>query len=223
MEQDNGHATSPASPMPDERAVQAPDLLISKASAGSMSALGRLLERYRDHLRLVAEREIDPRLRAKLDASDIVQETFLDARKSFAQFRASTEAELFAWLRALLRNNVLNSVRHYRETDKRELDREVLLNGDSSADALTASLATGSPTPGVKAARREQVERIEEAVGRLSDEYQTVVRLRLFENRPFAEIAASLGTTEGASRALFYRALARLKIEIGDLDGSSAG
>src|SRR5437016_2620511 len=97
------------------------DRLLADARAGSPGALGAALEAYRDYLLGIADREIAPALKAKGGASDIVQETFLEAQRDFAGFRGDTDDDLRAWLRRLLLNNVANLARAYRRTDKRRL------------------------------------------------------------------------------------------------------
>ncbi len=79
-----------------------PELLLARARTGDEAALGRLLERYRNYLRLVARALIGQALRVRLDASDLVQETFLKAAREFSHFLGSTEPELTAWLRQIL-------------------------------------------------------------------------------------------------------------------------
>src|SRR6516162_3607856 len=103
------------------------DKLLAAARAGSAEALGKALETCRRYLLLVAERRLDPKLRAKGGASDLVQETFLEAQRDFDAFRGTSEAELLAWLSRLLLNNVGNFARRYRGTDKRDVGREVVL------------------------------------------------------------------------------------------------
>src|SRR5262245_9801346 len=90
------------------------------ARADTGDARRRLLEALRGYLLMVAGEELDPALRAKGGASDLVQETFLEAHRDFNQFRGADEAELLAWLRRLLLNNVANFGRRYRGTEKRQ-------------------------------------------------------------------------------------------------------
>src|SRR5262249_21935157 len=97
---------------------------LAGARGGSPEALGRVLEACRGYLLLVAERELAPDLRAKGGASDLVQETFLEAQRDFADFRGDTEAEFRAWLRRLLLHNVANFARHFRDTAQRQAARE---------------------------------------------------------------------------------------------------
>jgi len=79
---------------------------LTAARAGSSVALGRILEACRGYLLLVAEQDLDQDLRAKGGASDLVQQTFLEAHGAFGQFRGGSEDEVLAWLRHLLRNNL---------------------------------------------------------------------------------------------------------------------
>jgi len=112
-----------------------PDVLLRHARTGDGSALGRLLELYRNYLKLLARLQIDRRLQVKLDASDVVQETFLEAHRDFGQFRGTTEGELVSWLRQILVTNLANLVRHYRGTQRRDirLERELAAELDESS------------------------------------------------------------------------------------------
>src|SRR6516164_8048548 len=100
---------------------------LSAARTGSAEALGEALEACRGYLLLIARRELGPDLQAKAGASDLVQQTFLEAQRDFAGFHGDTKAELLAWLRRLLLNNLANFARDYRETAKRHIGREVRL------------------------------------------------------------------------------------------------
>src|SRR5215470_14425159 len=95
------------------------------ARTGSAEALGRLLEGCRGYLLLVAQRELAPDLQAKGGASDLVQETLLDALRDFPRFQGTSEAEVLAWLRRLLLNNLVSFTRRYRDAGKRQIGREV--------------------------------------------------------------------------------------------------
>src|SRR6266404_5133916 len=95
-----------------------PEELLRLARRGVGPALGQLLDRYRNYLKLLARLQIDRRLQGKADASDLVQETFLEAHRDFKQFRGTTEKELVSWLRQILVSNLANLVRHYRGTQR---------------------------------------------------------------------------------------------------------
>src|SRR4051812_26104880 len=94
------------------------------ARSGSREALGQVLDICRGYLILVAQRQLAPELQAKGGASDLVQDTFMEAQRDFAQFQGKSEEELLAWLRTLLLHNVGNFARRYRNTTMRAIDRE---------------------------------------------------------------------------------------------------
>src|SRR5262245_4961414 len=114
---------------------------LAAARSGSREALGQALEACRGYLHLLAERELDPDLRAKGSASDLVQETFLEAQKDFRQFHGNSEEELRAWLRQLLLNNLANFTRRYRTTAKRAVGREMRIEAGGSSAERAAGLA----------------------------------------------------------------------------------
>ena len=86
--------------------------------------LGALLDLYRNYLKLLARVQIDRRLGRKVDASDVVQETFLKVHRFFGEFRGQTEAELIAWLRQILATTLAKLVRHYHGTQRRRISLE---------------------------------------------------------------------------------------------------
>src|SRR6516164_5193734 len=130
---------------------------IAQAQTGRPFALGQALEAYRHYLLGVAQRELDSALQAKGGASDLVQETFLEAQRDFAQFRGASAAELQAWLRRLLLNNLANFKRTFRGTDKRDVGREVPLERATPGSA-EAALTTPMPAPSGAAVANEQAE-----------------------------------------------------------------
>ena len=117
------------------------------ARASDAEALGRVLESCRDYLLIVAKRGLDADLVAKGGASNLVQETFLGAYRDIAAFHGRTRAELLAWLRTILRNNLADLRRRYWRTRKRRITREQPI-GDSSRHAIGEALPCDSATPG---------------------------------------------------------------------------
>src|SRR5947199_10526972 len=107
-----------------------PESLLEEARSGDAVALGRLLEQYRHYLALLARLQIGRRLQGKVDASDLVQETFLDAHRHFPQFRGTTEGEFVSWLRQILAGRVALLVRHYHGTQRRDLNLEPQIAGE---------------------------------------------------------------------------------------------
>jgi RNA polymerase sigma-70 factor, ECF subfamily len=184
------------------------------ARAGSREALGQALEACRCYLLLIANRQLDPALQAKGGASDLVQDTFLEAQRDFAQFAGGTEDELRAWLKRLLLNNVANFARRYRDTDKRQLQREMGLPGDSTSTGPGAGLPADTPSPSGQAMAHEQAEAIQKALQRLPEDYRRIITLRYQEDRSFEEIAQLLQRSENAARKLWFRAVERLQQEL---------
>jgi RNA polymerase sigma-70 factor (ECF subfamily) len=161
----------------------------------------------------VAERELDAQLRAKGGASDLVQDTFLEAQRDFARFQGTTEEELLAWLRQILRYNLSNFARHYRGTDKRDADREVALSPGDSSDP-GPPLAADTPTPSRQVMLDEQNQQLLQAIGRLPPDYARVLTLRYLEERSFEEIAVLMQRSDNAVRKLWSRAVALLETEL---------
>jgi RNA polymerase sigma-70 factor, ECF subfamily len=182
---------------------------------GSADARGKLFERCRDYLLLVAEHELDPGLRGKLGASDLVQQTFLDAERGFPEFRGQTEQELLAWLRRILENRAGQAVRQYRLAAKRDVRSERPLSawGD-------LQLAADIETPSRQVATAEEADRLVLALSRLPGHYQDVIRLRNTERKSFEEIGALMGRSPEAARKLWVRAIEQLRVAL-DTDDES--
>src|SRR5262249_36849525 len=183
------------------------------ARAGSREALGQALEACRRYLLQVAQQELDAGLRAKASPSDLVQETFLEAQRDFGQFHGSSEAELLAWLRQLLRHRLGKLRRHYRTT-KRRITREVNLEPDDSSADLGGGVAATTSTPSGHAMAHEQDAALQGALERLPDDYQRVIVWRYQEERSFEEIGQLLQRSPEAARKLWARAIERLQQEL---------
>jgi RNA polymerase sigma-70 factor (ECF subfamily) len=139
-----------------------------------------------------------------------VQETFLEAQRDFAQFRGGSEAELRAWLRALLVHNLDNLARGFRATAKRNVAREVAVP-DAPLGELYAAVAAGSKSPSGQAMARERDEALRRALDRLPGPAMQVIRWRNYDRLPFAEIGRRLGRSAEAARKVWARALEELR------------
>jgi RNA polymerase sigma-70 factor (ECF subfamily) len=184
------------------------------ARAGSGPAVGDLLEACRGYLLLIAQRELAPHLRAKGGASDLVQQTMLDACRDFGQFHGDSEADLLAWLRRLLINNLKDFARHYLETAKRQLGREVSLHAGGSGEQGGLEVIAPLASPSGEAMSREQAQAVQRALQRLPEDYRQIIVWRLQEDRPFQEIGRLLGRSPNAARKLWARAVERLEQEL---------
>jgi RNA polymerase sigma-70 factor, ECF subfamily len=187
--------------------------LLQAARAGDGAALGQLLELYRNYVRLLARLQLDRRLRGKGDPSDLVQEAFLAASRTFGEFRGTTEAELVEWLRQILASKLVDLARRYLRTDRRDvrLERQLAADLDDSSRALGAALAAPGSSPSERALRREQAVLLADAIKSLPADYGEVIILRHLEGLPLAEVAARMGRTVESVKKLWVRGIARLR------------
>jgi RNA polymerase sigma-70 factor (ECF subfamily) len=190
------------------------DQLVEEAHAGSAAARGELLELCRRYLLLIANQKLETELQAKGGASDLVQETFLEAHRDFAQFEGKTHAEVLAWLRQILLNNLSNFRRRYAASDKREISRELSLDGSGPDGELKRSLATDASSPSGRAAANEESAALDRAVGQLAPEYQEAILLRHEQGLSFAEIGLLMDRSADAARKIWARAICRLREEL---------
>ena len=172
----------------------------------------RPLEEYRDYLRLLARIQIDSRLQAKLDASDVAQQAILQAYEARQQFRGTTEAEKRAWLRAILANVLAAATRRY-ETRARDLDRERSLEAelDLSSSRLECLLAADQTSPSQRAVRCEELLRLGAALARLKEDQRRVVELHYLKGLSLTEVAGQMARTRPAVAGLLFRGLRKLR------------
>lgn len=194
------------------KGVADPMLLLSLARAGHVTALGQLLELFRNYLALLARMQISRRLRGKVDAADLVQETFLQAHASFEQFRGNTEAELAGWLRQILTSNALSLARRYYGTQRRDvrLERELADELEQSSHVLDQGLIAPQSSPSQHAAKREQAVLLANALKRLPEDYREAIVLRQLEGLTFPEVARRMERSVDSVKKLWMRALTRL-------------
>jgi RNA polymerase sigma-70 factor (ECF subfamily) len=172
----------------------------------------RPLERYGDYLRLLARLQVGPRLQAKLDPSDIVQQALLQAHENRAQFRGRTEAEWLAWLRAILANALAAAGRRFA-TGARDLNREHSLEArlEESSSRLEVLLAADHSSPSERTVRSEQLLRLAHAMAFLPADQQRVVELHHLKGYPVAEVARLMDRSRPAVVGLLFRGLKKLR------------
>jgi RNA polymerase sigma-70 factor (ECF subfamily) len=190
--------------------------LLHALRSGDRAAQGKILYRYEPWLKLLARVQLDSRFQGKFDASDVVQQTLLEACRALPQFRGHTEAEFLAWLRQVLAHVLAHEIRRYRGTQQRDLDREVSLDQAlaQSSQRLGDMLAAPGSSPSQQAARHEQELLLADVLARLPNDYREVIILRNLEGLSHEAIARRMDRTAGAVRMLWVRALARLREEI---------
>jgi RNA polymerase sigma-70 factor (ECF subfamily) len=177
-----------------------------------MNRDGEALECFRDYLRLLARLQLDPRLRGKLDASDVVQQTLMEAYQALDGFRDRPPAQQAAWLRQILGRNLANWVRDFRAA-KRDVTREQSLDAaaDASSARLDAWLAAEQSSPSAQAERNEEAVRLAGALAQLPEAQREVVILRHCQGWPLADISRHVRRSPAAIAGLLHRGLARLR------------
>ena len=185
--------------------------LLCAAREGDKEAAGELLERYRTSLQAMAEAALPNELKAKLSASDLVQQTFLEAQRRIGDFQGESPEVLAAWLRAALVNKLRDELRRVNSPGRAGAV-EVSLDADSH---LRRGLTSDSSGPFEKASRVEEQEHLTTCLARLPANYREAIHLRHRDNLSFGEIAARLDLSENAARKLWVRAIAELREMLG--------
>ena len=189
--------------------------LIRAAKDGDRQSLGDLVDQCRGYLLAIAHGELDETLRGKLAVSDVVQETLLRVQQNLPDFRGANEAELLAWIRQILVHYIADVRRAYRQTEKRNIQREVQLPFRDQSTAMgVAGWALDSATPGRAAAANEELERLRSAIAALPDEYRAVLTLRTWERLSFTEVGNKMDRSADAARMLWTRAVKQLSEQL---------
>lgn len=174
------------------------------------------LVQYRPWLRLMARLQVDTQFQRKFDASDIVQQTIVEALRAEPNYRGQSEGERIAWLRRILGRVVGREMRRHRGTLKRDMNREVSIDQSlaRTSMALAAVLPGNAVSPSQIVEKREQELLVAEALERLPEDHREVIILRNLESLSHEEVAARMGRSVSAVRMLWLRALKGLRTEV---------
>jgi RNA polymerase sigma-70 factor (ECF subfamily) len=197
--------------------------LIERARRGDREALGALFARHRDRLRRMVEVRLDPRLQARLDASDVVQDAYVEVVERLEEYLRDPKLPLFLWLRLVVGERLLKLHRHHLGTQMRDAGREMSLYRRALPAATSAALAAqllGKHTSPTQAAvRAERILRLQEALNTLDPVDREILSLRHFEELTATESAQVLGIEESAAAKRYFRALKRLKQILATMPG----
>ncbi|MFK8112128.1 MAG: sigma-70 family RNA polymerase sigma factor [Rubripirellula sp.] len=190
--------------------------LVVASKQGDNDALGLLLEQYRGYLLMLAHRYLSERLRRRVDPADIVQLTYLEAKRDLPAFRGDTPAEFAGWLRGMLKNNVATAVTRHVTTQKRSIKREVDASPgapgkDSIGGGWIQQLPGSTTSPSGVAIRAEAVVAMFEALHELPESQAEAIRLRYMEGLPLAVIVERMGKSDTAVAGLLKRGLQKLR------------
>ncbi len=200
---------------------------IENLRGGDRQALAALFEQHRQRLRRMVELRLDPRLRARIDASDVVQEAFLDIARDLDAYLADPKLPPMLWLRLHVGRRLTRLHRQHLGTRMRDAGQEISLHQGAlpqvSSAALASTLVGQLTSPTQAAQRAELTQRVQEALNSLDPIDREVVALRHFEQLSRAEAALVLGISKEAGAKRYFRAMKRLKDLLVTMPGGTEG
>jgi RNA polymerase sigma-70 factor (ECF subfamily) len=198
------------------------DELLARSAQGDRAAHDQLLARHRARLRKMVAYRLDPRLQARVDPSDVVQEVLAEASRKLPEYLKKRPLPFYPWLRQMAETRLLDLRRRHVDAQKRSVRREepgVLALPDESAAELASRLVTSATSPSQRLVREEARQRVQAALTQLSPRDRQILELRHLEQLSVAETAAVLGISEAAVKTRHVRALQRLRGLLDDLGG----
>lgn len=188
------------------------------AKQGDENARGELLNRFRPYLNVIAQRMLDDRIQGRMDFSDVVQATFLEASRDFHSFRGDTVESFLAWLRNILKNNISTAHQEHLATQKRSARREVSMAspaGDNGSEFQLANmLPAETSTPSQRLMRDEAAVVLANCMEQIPDTQRDAIRMRYLEGMSLKEISQKMDKSEMAVAGLLKRGLQGLRDEM---------
>ena len=197
--------------MPDDGELQR----LREASRAGPAAVAPLLEAHRDRLRWMVALRLDPRLRARVDPSDVIQDAMVEAIGRLDEYLTRTDVPLYVWVRSITAQKLVQVHRHHLGTEKRDVRRESPVENAAlpvvTSVALAGALVADTPTPSERAVAEEERQELLRALDAMDELDREVVALRHLEQLTHAEVAAVLGLGESATRMRYIRSLEKLR------------
>ena len=211
--------SSPSSKSPSSNSPIASLKLLAEAKNGDADSLGLLLRKYFRYLNSLSRGHIDDRIRMRVSASDVVQETLLEAHRDFQNFAGTSLEEFTGWLRKILFHNLATAIENHVLTAKRDVRKQRSLDekhndANQTAAGFKHSLEANVSSPSSPIVRNESLEQLRLAISHLPESYRLVIEMRHFEGLSFNEIAERIGRNPGATRMLWVRAVEKLKTKL---------
>ncbi|MCA9191535.1 MAG: sigma-70 family RNA polymerase sigma factor [Planctomycetales bacterium] len=170
-------------------------------------------EEFRSYLHVLAETQLHARLKGKVDASDIVQQTMLQAYQARDQFRGTTSGERAAWLRTIL-GNVLFAVARNFSRQRRDITREQSIQAVEKSSIQLANLLVGnSSSPSANLHRHERADELAKAMLKLTTEQRQAIVLKYWHGATLADIGEQLDKSTEAVAGLIFRGMQKLRSE----------
>lgn len=200
---------------------------LERAAAGSREGWDQIVAQHHDRLRRMVALRLDPRLRNRLDPSDVLQEAYLDAATRLPDYVQAPEVPFYLWLRGLAVTRLAKLHRAHLATQKRDAGRDVSLDAVGAPAVSSAVLADcllgAEEAPSAAVVRAERSRQLQAALDQLAPLDREVVALRHFEQMTTQEIAATLGISEAAASKRHLRAVERLREVLAGLPGGLSG
>ena len=206
-----------------------PAELIRSAEAGNQEALAQAFDLYRSRFIRMVDLRMDPKLKGRVGASDVIQEAFLDLAKKHAKFAARDEPQkmsLFVWMRLVVAERLINIRRRHLETDKRDAAREISMEkktfDGSSSGCLAGRLVDSFTSASNRAIRAEIQAELLKTLDDMKAMDREIITMRSFEGMSNVEVAQSLGLSENGASSRYVRAMTQLKQRLQRLPGFQA-
>ena len=200
--------------------------LVARAAAGDRAAVAKLLEQYRGRLRRMVALRLDPRLQGRVDASDVIQEGYIDAVRRLDEFVRDPAVPFYIWLRFLVGQRLQEQHRRHLDTPGRDVGREVSIYRGSmpgaSTGALAARLLGKLTSPSDAAIRAERRSRLQNALELMDPLDREILILRHYEQMTNGDAAAALGLEKSVASRRYTRALERLEEILAALPGAGS-
>jgi RNA polymerase sigma-70 factor (ECF subfamily) len=199
------------------------DPLLDRLRAGDQRALGELFARHRPQLRRMVDLRLDPRLAARVDASDVLQEAYVDALARYGHYFAKPGGSFYVWLRLIVGQRLIDLHRHHVTAQMRGAGREQQAARPAGAAATSLSLArhliAQMDSPSQVTRRGEALAQVQAALEGLDEVDREVLTLRHFEELTNNEVAELLGLEKAAASNRYVRALTRLRQALATVPG----
>jgi RNA polymerase sigma-70 factor (ECF subfamily) len=196
--------------------------------ADDPQAIGRLIVKYQDRLERVIAFRMDPRLRTRIDAADVLQEAFVEATQRIDDFKSCADKmSFFLWLRFITIQKLHQLHRHHLDVKARDAARDVAIfqhvNGQMTSVVLAAQLLGKMTSPSHAAMREENKRKLEQALAEMEEIDREALALRHFEHLTNSEVAQLLDLSEAAASNRYFRAVRRLKSVMDRIQNGASG
>ena len=191
------------------------DELLNGVREGDSDAVNKLIERHRDAIWRLVKMRLDRRIQPRVDASDVVQDVFIEVNRRLQKYLENPVMPFHLWLRQIAKDRIIDAHRRHRVSAKRSVDREqpahLPADMDHSSMALANQLVDGEVTPMAAATQRELAARVEQTIAELPEQDRDIVLMRHYEFLSNQEVAEALGLSQPAASMRYLRAIRRMR------------